>query len=117
MLSVVLSGIALGAIYSSVPLVYNLPYATSRVLSITAGFTFMIGGVLGAYFIDIAKLQPIVGFLATLFNFLLNAYPFDTGTQPLPFAIKILAVTLLVNIVGYGFYRLRNKPSSLTPDN
>jgi len=58
-----------------------------------------------------------VGFLATLFNFLLNAYPFDTGTQPLPFAIKILAVTLLVNIVGYGFYRLRNKPSSLTPDN
>jgi len=66
MLSVILSGIALGAIYSSVAMVYNLTYATSRVLSITAGFTFMIGGVLGAYFIDIAKLQPIVGFLATL---------------------------------------------------
>ena len=56
-----------------------------------------------------------VGFLATLFNFVLNAYPFDTGTQPLPFAIKILVVTLLVNIVGYGFYRLRNK-SRLTPN-
>jgi len=66
MLSVILSGIALGAIYSSVALVYNLTYATSRVLSITAGFTFMIGGVLGAYFIDIAGLPPILGFLATL---------------------------------------------------
>jgi len=53
-----------------------------------------------------------VGVLATLANFLLNAYPFDTATAPVPFAIKILGATLLANIVGYGFYRMRNKVST-----
>jgi len=50
-----------------------------------------------------------VGLLATLFTVFINAYPFDTGTQPLPFAIKIIGVTVLINAIGYGFYRLRNK--------
>jgi branched-chain amino acid transport system permease protein len=63
---VILSGLALGSIYSSVALVYNLMYSTTRVLSITAGFNFMIGGVLGAYFIDVVGLHPIVGLSATL---------------------------------------------------
>jgi branched-chain amino acid transport system permease protein len=63
---VVLSGLALGAIYACVALVYNLTYATTRVLSITAGFTFMIGGVLGAAFIDVAGLQPLLALLLTI---------------------------------------------------
>jgi amino acid transporter len=48
-----------------------------------------------------------LGFLTTLANFLLNAYPFDAATPPVPFAIKILGATLLANIIGYTFYRLR----------
>ncbi len=63
---VIISGLALGAIYASVALVYNLTFATSGVLSITSGFTFMIGGVLGAYFIDVAGLHPALALLATL---------------------------------------------------
>ena len=63
---VVLSGLALGAIYACVALVYNLTYATTRVLSITAGFTFMIGGVLGAAFIDVAGLNPLLALLLTV---------------------------------------------------
>ena len=63
---VILSGLALGAIYSSVALVYNLMYSTTRVLSITAGFNFMIGGVLGAYFTDVLGLHPILGLALTL---------------------------------------------------
>ena len=53
-----------------------------------------------------------VGFLATLFTFFINAYPFDTGTQPRPFAIKIIGVTVIVNAIGYAFYRLRNTKAS-----
>jgi len=49
-----------------------------------------------------------VGFLVVLFTFLLNAYPFDGTDAPIPFAIKILGVTALINILGYAFYRLRN---------
>ena len=48
-----------------------------------------------------------VGFLVVLFTFLLNAYPFDGTDAPIPFAIKILGVTALINILGYAFYRLR----------
>lgn len=63
---VILSGLALGAIYACVALVYNLTYATSRVLSITAGFNFMIGGVTGAALIDVAHLPPPLAFPLTL---------------------------------------------------
>ncbi|WP_263379662.1 APC family permease [Granulicella paludicola] len=52
-----------------------------------------------------------VGFLSTLLTFGLNAYPFDDTTKPIPFALKILGATLLVNLLGYTFYRLRNKPA------
>jgi len=55
-----------------------------------------------------------IGFLSTFATLALNAYPFDEGAKPIPFAIKILGVTLLVNIVGYAFYRLRNKPTLAT---
>src|SRR5260370_16227490 len=65
---VILSGLPLGSIYSSVALVYNLMYSTTRVLSITAGFNFMIGGVLGAYFFDVVGLHPIVRLISTLFS-------------------------------------------------
>ena len=54
-----------------------------------------------------------IGFLSTLFTFGLNAYPFDTAASPLPFAAKIFGVTLLINLLGYAFYKLRNThPSS-----
>jgi amino acid transporter len=51
----------------------------------------------------------ILGFLSTLFTFALNAYPFDTGASPLKFATKIIGSTLLVNLIGYAFYKSRNK--------
>ncbi len=54
-----------------------------------------------------------LGFLSTLLTFGLNAYPFDTATSPLPFAAKILGVTLLINLLGYTFYKLRNTNQTL----
>jgi len=49
-----------------------------------------------------------VGFVTILATIALNAYPFDTTTNPVTFAAKILGTTLLVNILGYAFYKSRN---------
>ena len=54
----------------------------------------------------------VLGFVSTALSFGLNAYPFDDTTKPLPFAAKILGLTLLVNLLGYAFYRARNRPTT-----
>jgi amino acid transporter len=53
-----------------------------------------------------------LGFLTVLITFALNAYPFDGSSPPLTFAIQILGATLLINLLGYTFYRLR-RPAAL----
>ena len=54
----------------------------------------------------------ITGFCATLFSFLISAYPFVDVVDPRAYAAKILGTTLLSNIVGYTFYRTRNQPTA-----
>jgi amino acid transporter len=49
-----------------------------------------------------------VGFVFTLFSFVLTAYPFVDVVDKRAYAAKILGTTALANIVGYGFYRWRN---------
>lgn len=51
MWAVLVSGLAIGALYAATALVYNVMYSTSKVLSITTGHIAMLGGVFGAYFI------------------------------------------------------------------
>lgn len=51
MLSVIVSGLAIGMVYAAVALVYNVMYSTSKVLSVTTGHIAMLGGVFGAYLI------------------------------------------------------------------
>lgn len=58
-----------------------------------------------------------LGIATTLFSMFISAYPFLDVANPLAFALKLIGAVLLINAIGYGFYRLRNKPSSLTPDN
>ena len=48
-----------------------------------------------------------VGFCATLFSCLTNAYPFLDVANPLQFGIKITVTAVLVNVLGYVFYRSR----------
>jgi amino acid transporter len=50
-----------------------------------------------------------VGFLTIVVTFALNAYPFDDAAKPLPFAAKILGATLIINVLGYAFYKSRNR--------
>jgi glutamate:GABA antiporter len=51
----------------------------------------------------------IAGFVATLFSFLISAYPFVAVVNPRAYAAKILGTTLISNIAGYTFYRIRNR--------
>ncbi len=54
----------------------------------------------------------VVGALSVVFTFGLNAYPFDAGAKPLPFAAKILGTTFLINVLGYVFYKVRSGRSA-----
>jgi glutamate:GABA antiporter len=51
----------------------------------------------------------ITGLCATLFSFLISAYPFVDVVDPRAYAAKILGTTLISNIIGYTFYRIRNR--------
>jgi len=49
--SILASGLAVGAVYALIGVTYNTMYATSRVMSFTAGALGMLGGVLGSLFV------------------------------------------------------------------
>lgn len=61
MLTVIVSGLAIGMVYAAVALVYNVMYSTSKVLSVTTGHIAMLGGVFGAYAITALKLHWLLG--------------------------------------------------------
>jgi branched-chain amino acid transport system permease protein len=64
--SIVSYGLALGAVYALIGITYNVMFAASRVFSFTAGTVGMLGGVLGALYIDRLGLPVGAGFLLTL---------------------------------------------------
>ena len=57
----------------------------------------------------------IAGFVATLFSLLVSSYPFVDVVNPRAYATKILGTTLISNLVGYIFYRLRNHKMTAVP--
>ena len=66
MLTVLVTGLAMGALYAAAALAYNVMYSTSKVLSITTGHLCMLGGVFGAWFIGNLGLPVIVGLLGAM---------------------------------------------------
>ena len=66
MLSVIVSGLAIGALYGATALAYNLMYSTSKVLSVTTGHICMLGSVFGAWFITGLGLPAPVGLLGAV---------------------------------------------------
>ncbi|RAH99171.1 branched-chain amino acid ABC transporter permease [Acuticoccus sediminis] len=63
MLNVVVTGLAIGALYAACALAYNVMFSTSKVLSVTTGHIFMLGGVFGAFFIADLGLPSVLGLL------------------------------------------------------
>ncbi len=61
MLTVIVYGLAIGAVYAATALVYNVMFSTSKVLSVSTGHIPMLGGVFGAYFIAQLNLPLVIG--------------------------------------------------------
>lgn len=75
MLTTLVMGLATGAVYAVVAMVFNMMYSTSKVLSLTSGHLAMLGGVFGAWMIGLLGLPawlalPATVLLAALFGLL-----------------------------------------------
>lgn len=66
MLNTLVIGLATGALYALVAMVFNIMYSTSKVLSLTTGHMVMLGGVFGAWMITGLGLSAWVAFPLTL---------------------------------------------------
>jgi branched-chain amino acid transport system permease protein len=64
--SIVSYGLAVGAVYAMIGITYNVMFSASRVFSFTAGMLGMLGGVLGALFIDKLGMNAVLGFALVL---------------------------------------------------
>jgi branched-chain amino acid transport system permease protein len=64
--SIIASGLAVGAVYALIGITYNTMFATSRVMSFTAGQLGMLGGVLGSLFMLRLGLPLAAGLPLTL---------------------------------------------------
>ena len=64
--SIVVSGLAMGAVYALIGITYNTMFATSRVMSFTSGMLGMLGGVFGSLFVLRWGLPVLVGLPLTL---------------------------------------------------
>jgi len=64
--SIVSYGLAVGAVYALIGITYNVMFSASRVFSFTAGMLGMLGGVLGALFINKLGLNAALALLLVL---------------------------------------------------
>ncbi len=64
--SILSTGLAIGAIYALIGVTYNVMFSASRVMSFTAGQVGMLGGVFGSWFILRLHMPIVVGFPLTL---------------------------------------------------
>jgi branched-chain amino acid transport system permease protein len=64
--SIVLSGLAIGAVYALIGIAYNVMFSASRVFSFTAGTLGMVGGILGSLFILRMGMPVWAGFILAL---------------------------------------------------
>jgi amino acid transporter len=53
-----------------------------------------------------------VGFLFSLFCFVMEAYPFVEVVDARAYAVKILGTTILANLIGLAFYYTRNRQAA-----
>jgi len=65
-LSIVLSGVAIGCLYALISIAYNVMFSASRVFSFTAGTLGMVGGILGSLFILRMGMPIWAGFILAL---------------------------------------------------
>ncbi|WP_342643124.1 branched-chain amino acid ABC transporter permease [Rhodoligotrophos ferricapiens] len=65
-LSVIVTGLAIGALYAATALAFNVMFSTSKVLSVATGHLCMLGGVFGAWFIQSLGWPILLGLVGAL---------------------------------------------------
>lgn len=66
MLTVIIAGLASGALFAVTALAYNVMFSTSKVLSVTTGHLAMLGGVFGAWFVTELGWPPLVALVGAV---------------------------------------------------
>jgi amino acid transporter len=56
-----------------------------------------------------------LGLISMIFVLIFNAYPFVDVASPGAFAARILGTTLVLNLLGFGLYRMRSADRSAKP--
>lgn len=107
MLTVLVTGLANGALFAAVALAYNVMFSTSKVLSVTTGHIAMLGGVFGAYFITGFGLHPVAGFVGAvlvgaLFGYLTDVIAIRRVVTRSDEHLWLLSTLALATIVQQG---------------
>jgi glutamate:GABA antiporter len=58
------------------------------------------------------KWTSLAGFCSTTFSLLISAYPFVSVVNARAYAAKILGTTLVSNLIGIGFYKVRTQSAT-----
>jgi branched-chain amino acid transport system permease protein len=93
--AILVSGVAMGAIFALIGVTYNVMFAASRVMSFTAGQLGMLGGVLGSLFILRFGVPILPGMLLAL-----------GGCALIGLATEIIAVRPVLNALDQHLYVL-----------
>lgn len=105
--SIIAYGLAIGAVYATIGITYNVMYSSSRVFSFTAGMLGMLGGVLGALFIDRLGINAVLalvlvlacGALIGMVTELLTVRPVLRSIEQHLYVLSTLAFALMVQQV------------------
>src|SRR5215467_14505400 len=92
-------GLAVGAVYALIGITYNVMYSASRVFSFTAGMLGMLGGVLGALFIQRMGMNAVLGFVLGLVTEILTVRPVLKSIEQHLYVLSTLAFALMVQQV------------------
>jgi len=108
MLIVLVTGLAMGALYAAAALSYNVMYSTSKVLSVTTGHLFMVSGIVGAYLIGDLKWHWFFGLLgavatSTVFGLITEFVAIRRVLARSDEHLWLLSTLALATIVQQGF--------------
>ncbi len=116
--SIVSYGLAVGAVYALIGITYNVMFSASRVFSFTAGMLGMLGGVLGALFINKMGMNAVLAFVLVLacgaalgvITEILTVRPVLKSIEQHLYVLSTLAFALMVQQVTAIEYNTEPQP-------
>ena len=118
LVSIVSYGLAVGAVYALIGITYNVMFSASRVFSFTAGMLGMLGGVLGALFINKMGMNAVLAFVLVmgagavlgLVTEILTVRPVLKSIEQHLYVLSTLAFALMIQQVTAIEYNTEPQP-------